>query len=304
MKIPAYLLLLILLLNGCSAGRYYKPQEQNEILQSQIKREATELIHDLASSCSTSFPKPEGYETNTVFVHPGLLMLNLDWDQSLAVESAKVLIKNGYAKDFLQLRDRNSTRIGERMLKDPGTHFIGLHYSMGGQPQLLADSLSSVAQARRESGKDIVYSPVLVDPFGIEDINTLLDLDAEHLGQIFIILSEENALFRPSIKGIRGSVLHHPKVHIIYAEDIGENWNHFDALGTIVNGDVTSRFHDVFFLVAQTIVEGRSSAEFERRIALMKIRYSLEDSRPINAAWLKLARELSCIKESNAGKTS
>lgn len=299
MKISAYLLLLILL-NACSGGRYYKTLEQNaEIHPPMIAQEGIKLGHDIATLCAAPDSKPEGHQLNTVFVHPGLLLLNLDWDQSLAVESAKILIKHGYASDFLQLRDRDPTRIGERMRQDPGTRFMGLHYSMGGQPELLAATLSNVAQARRESGRDLVYYPVLVDPFGIEQVNTLLDLDAAQLGQVFIVLSGENSFLRPNINRIREDILRHPKVHLIYAEDVGEDWGHFDALSSIITDDTPSRFHDVFFLIARTIVEGLPSAEFEERLALLKIKYALRDSRPVKTAWLKQARELQCARKSD-----
>lgn len=298
MKIPAYLLILILL-NGCSAGRYYKKEEQNERSYPRIGQNTHVLIRDIATACEAPNAESGERKANTVFVHPGLLLLNLDWDQSLAVESAKILVKHGYAKSFLQLRDRDATRVGEQMLKDPGTRFMGLHYSMGGQPELLASTLASVAQARKESGKDFVYYPVLVDPFGIKKINTLLDLNAEHLGQMFIVLSKENSFLRPDISGIRDDILRHPKVHLIYAEDIGEVWGHFDALGSIAADDTPSRFRDIFFLIAHTVVDGLAPAEFEERLALLKIKYAIEDSRPVNAAWLKLAYELPCAKNQN-----
>lgn len=303
MKVFTYLLVLILL-SACSSGRYYKTNEQHESSYQHINREAATLIHGIGSSCDMLEPKRVGGETNTVFVHPGLLLLNLDWDQSLAVESAKMLIKNGYARDFMQLRDRNPSKVGEQMLKNPSTRFIGLHYSMGGQPQLLAATLESVAQAKLASGKDLMYSPILVDPFGIEEINTLLDLNAAHLGQIFIVLSGENSFFRPNISGVREDILRHPKVHLIYAEDIGENWSHFDALSSAITDDTPSRFRDVFFLIAHTIVEGRASADFEEQFALLKLKYAIEDSRPIRSSWLRLARELACTKESNRVNTT
>ncbi len=290
-------LLLLILLNGCSAGRYYKTQDQDGHFQ-HIGGEDATLLNAIATSCEIPHSEMEKRNANTVFVHPGLLLLNLNWDQSLAVDSARLLIKHGYAKDFLELRDRDATRIGERMQKDPGTRFIGLHYSMGGQPQLLAATLASVEQARRESGKDLVYYPILVDPFDIEQVNTLLDLHAPNLGQIFIILSGEFSLFRPDIKGIREDILSNPKVHLIYAEDIGENWGHFSALASTVSEDAPSRTREIFFLIAETVVDGRSSMEFEGRLSLLEIKYALEDSRPVNRAWLQTAVELPCAQQS------
>lgn len=297
MKITACLLLLILL-NGCSGGRYYKLRGPNEGFFSHINPEDATLYHDIATSCET--PKlnlGKSYD-NTVFVHPGLLLLNLNWDQSLAVDSAKILIKHGYAKDFMELRDRDASKTGKRMLKDPGKRFIGLHYSMGGRPQLLSATLTSIVQARHESGKDLVYYPVLVDPFEIEQVNTLIDFDAPQLGQVFIVLSGNYSFLRPYIMGIRKDILNHPKVHLIYAEDVGENWGHFSALGSAISDDTPSRFRDIFFLIAETVVHGWSSTEFEGRLALLKIKYAMEDSRPISSVWLRLARELQCTKQS------
>jgi hypothetical protein len=289
-------LLLFVLLNGCSAGRYYKTLEQNEGSSPHIQQEDVALLDEITTSCQTPNAPLEEGNVNTVFVHPGLLLLNLNWDQSLAVDSAKILVAHGYARDFVQLRDRDTTGIGERMQQDRGTCFIGLHYSMGGRPQLLSATLASVAQARQKSGRELVYSPVLVDPFDIEQVNELLDLNAPHLGQIFIVLSGEYSLLRPNIKGIREDIINHPKVHLIYAEDIGENWGHFSALSSAVAEDIPSRFRDIFFLIAETVVDRRSSTEFEGRFALLKIKYAREDSRPVNIAWVRLAKELSCAK--------
>lgn len=287
-------LLFFVLLSGCSSGRYYKTQEQQDGSSPPISQEEVTRIHDFATACETSKSTVERPDVTTVFVHPGLLLLNLNWDQSLAVDSAKVLIRHGYAKDFLPLRDRDTTKVGERMQQDAGTRFIGLHYSMGGQPQLLANTLASVVEASRNSGKELVYCPVLVDPFDIGQINTELDLDGPHLGQVFIVLSEEFSLLRPDISAIREDILNHPKVHMIYAEDIGEKWGHFSALTSVVSEDGPSRFRDILFLIAETAVDNRSSIEFEGRFALLKMKYALEDARPINRAWLRLARELPC----------
>ncbi|MDD2925846.1 hypothetical protein [Rhodoferax sp.] len=285
---------LLLFLSACSSGRYYKPAQQNSLSYSHTSQEAQAFSVKLNTSCNfAKHPHPPD-QRNTVFVHPGLLLLNFDWDQSLAIDSAKLLVREGFARDFLELRDRKVTKVGPILLKDPGTRFMGLHYSMGGHPQLIAQTLQQFPQAREASGKNLVYYPVLIDPFDIGQISKFIDLNAEYLGQIFIVLSEEKAFFRPSIDDMSEDTSNHPKVHFIYAEDIGAKWGHFDALKSIKTDTVPSRFRDIFFLIANTIVEGATPAEFEARFAVLKAKYAIEDARNINAAWLQLASRSEC----------
>ncbi|MCP5247659.1 MAG: hypothetical protein H6942_03785 [Candidatus Accumulibacter sp.] len=295
MNIIACLLLLVLL-NGCSTGRYYKAAEQSP--HPQIEHEDIARVHALLKSCKTPNKNLDQYNVNTVFVHPGMLWFDSDCGKSITVDSARILIRHGYAKDFCELCDRNPARIGELMQKGPGTRFIGLHYSLGGQPPLVAASLAAVAQAKRESEKALVYYPVLVDPFDIEQFNTLLDLNAAHLGQMFIVLSAEYSLLRPNVSGLREDILNSPKVHLIYAEDFGETWGHFDELASVVKDDVVSRFRDIYFLIAEAVVNGYSAIEFEGRLALLKIKYAGEDARMLNVGWLRLAEKLPCAQRS------
>ena len=289
-------LLLLILLTGCSTGRYYKAQENIKDFYPRMEQTDVTLINDIARSCETPHSKLEQHNINTVFVHPGLLWFDFNCEQSMAVESARILIKNGYAKNFQEVCDRNPTRIGPQMQRDPGTRFLGLHYSLGGKPQLVAATLTTVAQARQESGKNLLYYPLLVDPLDIEQMNDLVDLNAAPLGQMFIVLSAEYSLLRPNILGIREDILNSPKVHLIYAEDFGENWGHFDELESVISDDTVSRFRDIFFLIAETVVNGYSPMEFDGRLALLKMKYAIDDSRLINIAWLRSAKELSCAQ--------
>ncbi len=289
-------LLLLILLNGCSTGRYYKAAEQGPPPQIGQKDISLVLARAVVKACETPHANLDPSNINTVFVHPGMLWFDSDCGKSITVDSARILIKNGYANNFYELCDRNPEKIGELMQKDPGTRFIGLHYSLGGQPALVAATLASVAQTRREGAKDFVYYPVLVDPFDIEQFNTLLDLDVAHLGQVFIVLSAEYSLLRPNVSGLREEILGSPKVHLIYAEDFGETWGHFDELASVVEEDAVSRFRDIFFLIAEAVVNGYSAIEFEGRLALLKIRYAGEDSRRVNVDWLRLAEKLPCAQ--------
>ena len=291
-------LLLLILLDGCSAGRYYTTHEEHEESRLHMAEKDIALARDISASCEMPNPKLEQLNINTVFVHPGMLWLDLNCGKSITAESANILVEHGYARDYQELCDRNPATIGERMQTDPGTRFIGLHYSLGGQPQLVASTLATVAQARQKSGKALVYYPVLVDPFDIEQANTLLDLDAPHLGQMFIVLSAEYSLLRQSIEGLRDDFLGNPKVHLIYAEDFGENWGHFDELESVVSSATVSRFREIFFLIAETVVNGYSPVEFEKHLAVLKLRYAIEDSRPMSMSWLRLAQEMPCAKRS------
>ncbi len=298
LKIAACLLVLALL-NGCSSGRYYKTPEKDERRHSASEQENAARGEERFKSCAMPNAALDRLNINTVFVHPGMLWFDSDCGESLATESAKVLTKRGYARAYQALCDRNPAKIGEQMQRDPGTRFIGLHYSLGGKPQIVAATLASVAQARQESGKELAYYPLLVDPMNVEQVNTLLDVHAAHLGQMFIVLSAEYSLLRPDITRVRADILDSPKVHLIYAEDFGENWGHFDELESVVSESAVSRFREIFFLIAEAVVNGYSSAGFEARLALLKVNYAIEDSRPVDAAWLRLARDAPC-----AGKSS
>lgn len=290
-----FFIFLPIFLVACSTGRFYKDDEKNSAQLSPKTREVTEILSKADLACvSTSQTMAEKNKQNTVIVHPGLLLFNINWDQSLAVESAKLLIKNGFARDFIELRDRENIDISELLKREPGNRFIGLQYSMGGQPRLIAATLANFRQASHSGSTQYFYYPILVDPFDIGNLDNFLSLDSTELGQMFIVVSQEKALLRPSMGAIPNNVLNHNKLHLLYAEDFGENWGHFDALSAIVSGGGTVRFKEIFFVIASSINIGLPSNELAAKLDFLKIKYAVKDARPVSSSWLSSASKINC----------
>jgi len=136
----------------------------------------------------------------------------------------------GYASDVVIVEGRDPQRLYERMLSDPGTQFVGLHYSMGGHADLLAKSYDVTRRASIERGVPLRYHAVLIDPFGIADLGARVDLARPEVGQVLFILSSDNSLLRGRVNGLFDSLGQSSKVNFVYAEDVGEKWGHFSIL--------------------------------------------------------------------------
>ena len=224
-------LTFVAILSGCSAGRIEQPR-----LIPTDNFDGIRVVQSLNSSPSACFPKNPPSEKqsinheNTVFVHPGLLLLGFNWDQSLAVEAGNILAVQKITGRVLELRDRDPLPIYHHALNDPGTEFIGIHYSMGGRPDILRGSLDAIKKASRDRKIPLRYHAILFDPFGISDMRDHLDIDEPELGYVFILLSAEYSFLRPGIRDLPKSFADSGKLIFVFAEDFKENWNHFGML--------------------------------------------------------------------------
>lgn len=142
-------------------------------------------------------------------------------------------MEDGFGAAILELRTRSAIPIRDRAMKDPGTQFVGIHYSMGGHPELLGESVKAIKVASSARGQPLRYHAILVDPFGITDIEAHVDLQDPAVGNIFILLSAENSFLRPGIREFPNKAVASGKVHFIYAEDFGESWDHFGILTSL-----------------------------------------------------------------------
>lgn len=224
-------LAFICVLSSCSAGRIEQPR-----LIPTENFDGIRVVQTLNNSPSTCFPKITASERrsinheNTVFVHPGLLLLGFNWDQSLAVEAGNILAEQKMTGRMLELRDRDPLPIYHHALYDPGTEFIGIHYSMGGRPDILRGSLDAIKKASRERQIPLRYHAILFDPFGISEIRDHLDINEPELGYVFILLSAEYSFLRPGIHDLTKAFADSGKLIFVFAEDFKESWNHFGML--------------------------------------------------------------------------
>lgn len=183
--------------------------------------------------CTGELPADAPERSDTLFVHPGLLLFNFDWDRSLAMEAGNLLQEKGYAGHVLEVRDRNPQALFERMRREPGREFVGIHYSMGGNPELLAASYAATRRAADERGVALRYHSIMIDPFGIDDLEKHVDLSAPEVGYLFIFLSSAGSALRPEAARLSPRGAASGKVVLLHAEDFGEDWDHFGLLGDL-----------------------------------------------------------------------
>lgn len=227
---------ICLLFQACTSGKVSSP---HFIYNSDADRMEIAIgTEKSAATCNNEFPDPPNdslNRKNTLFVHPGLLLSGLDWDQGLAAEAGKILVKQHFARSTVILSDRKTGPIFDHAIKDPGTEFVGIHYSMGGQSDILRGSLDATKQASRKRGVPLHYHALLFDPFSISDIADKININEPELGYLFFLISSENSFLRPNVIDLPKSFINSEKVIFIYAEDFHENWNHFGMLTAFSN---------------------------------------------------------------------
>lgn len=231
--VPLQLYLLIAFvafLSGCSAGKI----EQSRLIPTE-NLEGVRIARNYSSTSSqcppvTALAEDSTNRSNSIFVHPGLLLLGFNWDQSLAVEAGSILAAQNMTGKMIELRDRDPLQIYQHSVKDPGTDFIGIHYSMGGRPDILRGSLDAIKKASQERQIQLRYHAILFDPFGISNIGDHLDINEPELGYVFILLSSEYSFLRPGIHDIPKSFADSGKLFFVFAEDFDESWGHFGML--------------------------------------------------------------------------
>lgn len=287
------LLFLSALLASCSSGRH-SSQERIQDVQADTELSSVTVAailqpHD-SSDCDRDAAELAPNDRNTVFVHPGLLLFGLDWGGHRAVDTGLLLVREGYGGNILEVRSRQAGPVYQRMLEDVGTRFLGIHYSMGGEPRILANALQASAQASKARQQTLIYNPFLVEPFGFASLYEQVDLDSPHLGQTVVLVSSDNATFRPDIEAAPSQVLNHPKLHIIYPSDYGLQWDHFSVLSDLRESADSSepkhrRAYELFQVLAESMLIGLESRQLDSRLARLKLRYALEDKRPLQPQW-------------------
>jgi len=256
-------------LSGCSSGRASVATAS----PAQTSPAAVALhcpLSDLTSA-ATEFER-----RNAIFVHPGMVWVSDRWDSGPIVVTGNALRDEGYASDVVIVEGRDPQRMFERMMSSPGTQFVGLHYSMGGHAELLAKTYDVTRRASLERGVQLRYHAVLIDPFGIADLGTRVDLARPEVGQVLFILSSENSLLRGRVNGLFDSLGQSPKVNFVYAEDVGETWGHFSILPsgrtpgqsglTAQSGDAPLATHKTMMLLRafMTIAQTQAAGDMHR----------------------------------------
>ena len=227
------LIVSLVALSACSVGRPGKyrliPGENNESIKIAQKLPSTKATC-LTTIPISSLPHDAVNRKNTLFIHPGLLLFGLNWDRSLAVEAGSILAEQRFAGKVREIGNRDTTTIYDHAINDPGTDFIGLHYSMGGRPDIIRGSLDAIKNAAKFRGIPLRYHAILFDPFLIADVGALIDINEPELGYIFILLSSEYSFLRPRVVDISKSFLNSGKLIFVLSEDYDENWGHFGML--------------------------------------------------------------------------
>lgn len=287
----------LLCLAGCSSGRYYSHPDlmvpvsaADAALSAGLNKGTCPM--PVAQTVSDSGAVADNNK-NTIFVHPGMLSSSARWDQGLAVDGGKWLVRRGYAARILEVHGRDPERIAQVMVSDPGTRFMGLHYSLGGSADLVVRSVAATARASKRSGRQLSYFPIVIDPASFTSVGDKLDMDSPYLGQLFVLLAEEGSALRTSITSVSRKVLDHAKVHLLYAEDFGLTWGHFGALEGLIAEPPTSvqrRVQEMFEVIARGINAGAGADQIEAQLDALKIDYARADKRPILRAWLQHTR--------------
>jgi hypothetical protein len=228
---------------------------------------------------------------NTIFIHPGILLPLIDTDGRRAAETGELLVAEGYGKAIREVRSRSAEPMRQQMTSDPGANFLGIHYSVGGSPNMLSKALSATEQASHERGQVLTYAPLLVEPYEFKNILRFVDLDSPYLGQIIVMVSSDNSLYRPNITAAPPEVTSHPKLHFVYPEDYGLQWDHFSILTDMRQSQDREkekyyRAHILLLTIVGSVLGNVSSAKIESQLALLKIRFAINDQRPVNKKWV------------------
>lgn len=234
--------------------------------------------------------KAQGQPGNSIFAHPGLLML-IDWGGGRAEDATDTLIRAGYGRQTVKVTNRDAKAVYTTAMAETGTHYLGLHYSMGGAPETVAASVKSIEQASRDRGTTIRYHPILVDPVRATLLLANLDTSSPHLGDIFLVVSSKYSFLRASISDTPSAQFPTDKIHVITSEDFGVNWGHFSFLSDVrsekdkASGDV-GRSKEIFSLIFAMAVADLPATDIDFVLDYLRAKYAIEDGRQPKTAWL------------------
>jgi hypothetical protein len=264
------LLSLVGLLSACSSSglRTTVPPEQ---------------LPDCEKNATTSIDAKQSKGTvKTLFIHPGLMLL-IDWGGDRALDVGQYWVEQGLVPRLFELRSREQAPMVERMLEDGGGEFVGLHYSMGGSPSVLKKALNAAELVTQKTGVMSQYTAVMVDPFGLQVMEQRIDLDSPYLREVYIVLSGQFSSLRPDPSALSEDFKQHPKVHMLYAEEFGVDWNHFSFLSDVRNSRRDSfesnRSRQIFDAITQGVFHFQSSSLNRLRFHNLKLQYASQDGR-------------------------
>ena len=230
----------------------------------------------------------------TLFIHPGLMLL-IDWGGDRALDVGQYLVEQGVADSLYELRSRAQQPMLDQMLKAGGGDFVGLHYSMGGTPMVVKKALDAAKLATESTGVMTRYTAVMVDPFGLKYLEQRIDLDNPHLREVYVVLSGEHSLLRPDPSSLSAYLKDHPKVHLLFAEEFGVDWNHFSFLSDVRNphrdGVEAERSRVIFDAIVDGAFRHQGVGQNHQRFYDLKLRFAKEDQRQVIPGMCRLVAE-------------
>lgn len=271
---PATFLILISFLCGCSSSGLRLDLPENALpvcdtpQQSELEVAITPLI-----------------KKSTLLIHPGLLM-GIDWGGERALTVGRMLVKEGYAADVLEVRSREKEPMYLQMLDDGGGEFVGLHYSMGGSPSVLQAALDAAQEVTLQTGQLTAYTAIMVDPFALAQLDKIVDPENPHLIHAYIVLSNRFMPFRPDPSGLSAGTMQHKKFTFIFAEEFGVHWNHFSFLTDVRSDNLeddldTKRGKEIFSEVLKGAFGQSEAQQVDRALERLKQQYAKEDGRTV-----------------------
>lgn len=291
-----FLVFFTFYLSACTSGRYYPTVAPEYISLEQEPAVREKMINTLKHKDVKQCLDPEliGFadRKNTLFVHPGWIFV-INWGGGRAMDAGLLLVQDGYAGSVFEVRSRKAADIYERMLNDPGSRHLGLHYSMGGSPKVLQAALEAAADASKVLNNHIIYSPILIEPFNFSSLAEFIELDDPHLGNIIVVISGDYSFLRPNINSASDKILEHSKLNFIYAEDFGLEWGHFSFLSDVRNSETEpgtkhDRAIEIFHALATVLQANVKTTDIKILLAHLKVKYAYEDGREIRRAWIHL----------------
>jgi len=254
------IVMILSFVTGCSAGKHSDQHNKGLQINKQI---------EMKVSSSRVLTKKIIFNEKSrlsLFSHPGLIF-GIDWGGSRAYDAGLELIKAGYYKNIIIIRSRKGSPIYHQMMTDGNTSYLGIHYSLGGAPEVLKEAVKATEKASYKLNKNLVYNAILVDPYGYSNLLDYIDIDSQSVGTIFVIVSSDYSFLRPSMENIPTSLLNHKKIHYIYPDEFGLTWDHFGFLSAVKDiGEKNAnalKIKDIFYLLVNAIHFQANSIEIE-----------------------------------------
>ena len=268
----------ILSVLGCSSGKHHDPRSIN--VKSKVS--TTTLVSSKISHKPIPFNNTliKNKKQQSLFAHPGLIF-GIDWGGSRASNAANQLVKNGYYDNVVEIRDRKYPLMYEQMLKEKRSSYLGIHFSLGGSPEVLSEAIKASQKASSVQDKTIVYNAILVDPYNLSAFSDFIKPHSPHLGTVYIIASSDYSFLRPRMKMNSKKTLDQHKLYYIYPKDFGLYWDHFGFLSAITDTDKNNihsqKVQSIFYFLVNSIQQ--SADERIIKSGLNKLKQTLNNGR-------------------------